>query len=390
MKKKIIIVNNNLKIGGIQKSLINLLNEIKNNYDITLLLFSDEGEYISYVPKEVKIKTASKIMQIIALDKYEVRKKGIIYTIIRTLFLLYTKLFNSYLPIKIITKLNKKIIGYDCAISFLNSAGPKKFYGGCNEFVLDVINADKKITFIHCDFIKAGVSTAYTKRLYSKFDIIVACSEGCRRSFIQAMPELKHKTKTVLNCINYDEVKELSNEEPIIYDKNFFNIITVARLSKEKGIDRAVAAVKECLDLGYFIKYHIIGDGPEKESLEKLTSDLGIGEHVIFYGKQINPYRFMKNADLFLLPSYHEAAPLVVEEAKCIGLPILSTETTSSKEMIIDANAGWVCENSLEGLKKYILHILDNKNELVQVKNHLLNKSFNNNLAVEQFDKIIN
>lgn len=97
------------------------------------------------------------------------------------------------------------------------------------------------------------------------------------------------------------------------------HVITVARLSKEKGIERALDAVRACVDAGIPIQYHIVGDGAGRQALQKRAAQLGLAGRVTFYGMQQNPYRFMKQADLFLLPSYHEAAPLVFTEAKCLG-----------------------------------------------------------------------
>lgn len=83
---------------------------------------------------------------------------------------------------------------------------------------------------------------------------------------------------------------------------------------------------------------------------------------MILHGEQKNPYRYLKNAKLFLLPSYHEAAPMVFGEASCLGIPILSTETTSAIEMVENQGAGWVCktdDKSLLQKMKNVLHDLD-------------------------------
>ena len=61
------------------------------------------------------------------------------------------------------------------------------------------------------------------------------------------------------------------------------------------------------------------------------------------HGSQLNPYRYMKNAKLLLLPSYHEAAPMVFQEAIALEVPILTTDTTSAMEMVVNQGAGWVC-----------------------------------------------
>ena len=105
---------------------------------------------------------------------------------------------------------------------------------------------------------------------------------------------------------------------------------------------------------------------------------------VRFHGEQVNPYRFMPGADLFLLSSYHEAAPLVLEEAASLGLPILTVRTTSSREMVTDRACGWVCENSQRALNETLCRILEDREALGAYKEKQTQTS-DNNKALAQF-----
>ena len=97
----------------------------------------------------------------------------------------------------------------------------------------------------------------------------------------------------------------------------------------------------------------------------------------------------MRNADLLLLPSYHEAAPMVIDEAVSLGLPVLTTKTTSTHEMVLDRNAGWECENSQEGLDQSLEEILKTPNALQKVKDCLNNYSADNEVAIKQFRELV-
>ncbi|MBX0357721.1 glycosyltransferase [Halobacillus sp. Nhm2S1] len=383
--KSIIIVNNNMNIGGIQKSLLNLLYEIKNDYDVTLLLLNKSGEYITNIPEEIKVIEGSSYLKLLGMSFRDSKRLGLKYYFIRSVLTVYTRVFNHYLPIKLLMKTQKRLSEFDYAISFMHSSTPESLYGGANELVLDKINAREKIGFIHCDFTEYGGNTAYVRALYSKFDKVATCSEGCRDKFILTMPECENKTYSVRNSNNYADIMRLAEKNAINYDPDYVNIISVARLSKEKGIERALTAIYKCLSLGYKIRYHIVGDGSQRKELEKLVEDLKISKSVYFYGNTNNPYRYMKNSDLFLLPSYHEAAPMVIDEAKCLGIPVLSTKTTSTKEMIEDNDAGWVCENSTSGILKSLKSILDSKSNLLKIKDSLLAKNYNNKKSIKQF-----
>ena len=65
-------------------------------------------------------------------------------------------------------------------------------------------------------------------------------------------------------------------------------------------------------------------------------------------GNKENPYPYIKNASCFLLPSLHEAAPMVFGEASSLGVPVLTTETCSAIELVQSRGIGYVVENSID------------------------------------------
>jgi glycosyltransferase involved in cell wall biosynthesis len=181
----------------------------------------------------------------------------------------------------------------------------------------------------------------------------------------------------------------MADDHSLNYSNSTFNIVTVARLAEEKSIDRALRAIKYCIDKGHDITYHVVGSGGMEAKLKEEAISLGLGDRVVFYGEQSNPYRYIKNADLFMLTSYHEAAPMVFDESACLGVPVLATATTSTDEMITEAGAGFVCENTQEGINEKLLYLLNNRDELEKVRLNLKKKSFNNEEIVKKFKEII-
>lgn len=388
-KKKILIVNNNMKIGGVQKALLSLLNEIENTYDITLFLFSKNGELFEKIPKNVNVVICNSFYKYFAMGKEE-SKNSLIDFILRNTLAFLTKIFGRGFSIFIANLTQKKLnTEYDYAISYLHSGALKSFYGGCNEFVLNKVKAGKKVAFIHGDYLKCGANNKKTNKIYSKFDLIAACSGGCRESFLKANPQLEYKVKTVINCHNFSEIIRLSKENTVIYDSRYVNVIIIARLNYEKGIERAIYALKYVLDKNLNVKLHIVGNGVLRERLVELSKELCIEDNVIFYGEQVNPYRFLPNADLLLITSYHEAAPLVIDEARCLGIPVMSTLTTSAIDMIENRNIGWVCENNQNAINECFLKIVCEKDLLNDKKIDLKSTSVNNCVAVNAFDELV-
>ena len=226
--------------------------------------------------------------------------------------------------------------------------------------------------------------------MYRKFDRIAVCSNSSREQFLKVLPELSCKTFVVRNCNDYDEIKKMSDEAMIKYNKEFINVLTVSRLSIEKGVERGIKAIAKCIRKGIKVKYHIVGDGPEKKRLEQIAAKYGVEKEINFYGNQIDPYSFMKAADLLLFPSIHEAAGLVVEEARVLKLPILATKTISSQEMILDNDLGWICENNEYDLTKKLFLLLSNPMILKKKKANINTLDCNNIISVQQFNKMIN
>ncbi len=386
--KKIIFVNNNLETGGVQTSLKNLLDEIRDLYDVTLLLFHAKPEQIESLPKNVKVITVNSPFKHFGMSSFDAKGKPFLY-LARAFWVTLAKWFGRSFIIKLMLPFQKKFKGYDCAISFLHEGRPNQVYGGCNEFVLKKVEAKQKIGWLHCDFGLCGADIDKSRKIYEQFDSIVACSDGARAAFLKCLPEFENKTISIRNCNDYEKIKRLS-QPAFDYKNDAFNIVTVARLSKEMGFDRALKAIKSCKREGFNIQYHIVGAGDQAQKLKALSKELDLENTVTFYGNQQNPYPFIAGADLLLLTSYHEAAPMVFDEAASLNVPVLATETTSTKEMITDSNAGIVCENSDKAISDALLNVFQNKELLGKIKEDLKSKNFTNNEKLVKFAELVN
>lgn len=387
--KKIVIVNNNMKVGGVQKSLCNLLHAMAGKYDITLYLFRADGACMDMLPSGIRVVECTGLFRYLGMSQGESRKhwadrlkRGALAAVCR--------LLGRPAAMKLLLAGQKPLPGeYDCAISFLHNGSRRSFYGGVQDFVLHRVTAAKKVAFLHCDYRNCGADHKANNRDMEKFDCIAACSEGCRRAFLEVLPKLEPKCVTVRNCHRYDRIRQLADTDPVAYDKGCRNVVTVTRLAHEKGVERGIRGVAYSRRQGIPAVLHIVGGGPMEPQLRRLAEELEIGDYVRFYGEQSNPYRFMKQADLFLLTSYHEAAPMVIEEATGVGLPVLTVTTTSSREMVEDRNCGWVCENSQERLDLALARLLSQPELLCRMASGLADRPLDNSQAEAQFITLI-
>ena len=166
--KKILIVNNNMYIGGVQKSLISLLWNIRDRYDVTLLLFHPEGEYMDQIPPEVKVITAGGSYRYLAMSsQVKISRKDRFF---RSIFAGITRLLGRKYAVALMGIGQKTVGEFDAAVSFLHNGADKFFYGGCNDFVLKHVSAKKKIAMLHCDYSRSGANTPRNNRQYARFD----------------------------------------------------------------------------------------------------------------------------------------------------------------------------------------------------------------------------
>ena len=166
LKKKVLIVNNNMQIGGIQKSLLNLLNAIVNQYDITLLLFSDYGELYSQIPNGVNILLAHKRLRVLGTPWLHL-KKDIVASFYKVISQIVNILFGKRMALKYLFKKQKKISGFDHVISFSHCTNENKLSVCTPEFVLECTESIDKICFVHCDYKNSGTFSKYNNDIYS-------------------------------------------------------------------------------------------------------------------------------------------------------------------------------------------------------------------------------
>lgn len=385
--KKILIVNNNLYIGGVQKALVSLLWNIRGKYDITLLLFHPGGAYQADLPPEVKVITPDSPYRYLGMTRADTvtlqDKLG------RAFYAAITRLLGRKYAVSLMAMGQKQLGEYDVAVSYLHNGADKLFYGGCNEFVLKHVTAAKKVAFLHCDYTLCGANTRLNAKMYADFDAVAACSQGCADAFLSVNPHLKDRVQVVNNCHLFDRIRQAAEDAPGQWSRDKIHIATVARLGEEKGVERAVSSIARLGQWKEKLHYHIVGDGPYRPWIEKIVEQEGLGDCVTFHGMQANPYGYIKAADLLLIPSYSEAAPLVIGEAACLGTPVLSTETSSAREMVEKAGYGWVCQNSEEAMQKALEDLLADPGALDSAKQRLSALTIDNTTAISQFAQLV-
>lgn len=374
---RVLIVLDNIHTGGISKSLLNFLPFISKYAECDMLVFKRTDFKEISIPKNVKIVNTNERLNVLGMSQSEMMRYSKRGAVLRTFLVILSRLINGNFSRKILFSSMKQLGQYDLAISYSQDVGWNTISTGCNQFVLEKVNAKKKIAYVHCDYEKFGGYDSRQEKEYGKFDKIVCVSNGCKNSFVRMFPKLENKCYVCENFININEINEKISHGCINYNKEHINFVTVCRLSEEKGIIRTIDILERLKkEQNSQFKWTIVGDGPDKVKINQLINEKGLSNDIDLVGKKNNPFVYIKNADFFLLPSFHEAAPMVYGEAISLGVPVVTTNTISAKELIEERDYGIVCENSEEGIYSTLKNIFDGNIKLrkMKIKNNEINK----------------
>lgn len=364
---KILIVNNNMQVGGIQKSLVSLLGEISDRHEVTLLLFYPNGELLDDINENVKVIKGNFFTRVLGMSQADAAKEGKTTAFFRGICVAVTKVIGAGFVYRLLTHFHKLSGNFDAAISFMQNSDQKTLYGGCNEFVLNSVKAKRKISFVHCDFKNYPGNNPYNASLYEKFDKIACVSDSVKAVFEEACPKCKDKTATVYNMYDFEYMSSAAEEYMVKKSDGSIMIFTSARISEEKGILRMMPIFANIKQAGGKFIWYIAGYGPEYNKAVQAVKDQGLEENVVFLGLTKNPYPYFKNADMVLVPSYNEAAPMVYLESMFFGTPVFTTNTTSAYEFI-DDGGGWIVQNSDQDIENKLRELILCKDEILKMK----------------------
>lgn len=389
MKKQRIntlVVIDNLHAGGVATSLYNYLKYTQEKQHCDLLVFNEESIDLNRLPHDVTVLKTQKILHVLGKFHSEIKKESFFYTILRLIMIFIARGINGVAARKIIWPFVSRIGDYDFAIAYAQDDGWKSISKGCIDFVVEKVNAKKKAVIVHCDYINFGGYNINQQNMFNKLDFIINVSKSCKSSFDKCFQNLQNKSIVCENFIDIDYVINKSTPA-ITYNKEVLTFVSVCRLSEEKGLDRAIRAFGRIKKDGFCrFCWIIVGEGPERLNLETLIYEKNLTNNISLVGIKENPYPYIKNASWFLLPSRHEAAPMVFGESAVLGVPIITTATCSAKEMVEERNLGVVVDNDEDSIYFGLLSIINRDiNTLLSVDSNDVNKQ-----AILDYQKFIN
>ena len=367
--KKILFGITSLTIGGAERVLVDLANELCNDYNITIFTIYPNGEFEKSLSNKIKLKSLynkrynelSKIQKVFVPLKVWINKNQI---------------YNKYIK-----------ENFDVEIAFLE--------GPITRLISVRNSGTKKVAWIHNDIsrvfgnnLKSKIKRHIDEKIYNKFDELVFVSKDNKKSFEKIYKNNAVKKEIIYNYINSENILKKSNDEiPEIFAEDELNFVTVARLVEQKGIDRLIRVHSKLIKENLKHKIWVIGDGPEYKKLESLVDSNNVKDTFKLLGKRENPYPYIKKADYFCLLSYFEGYGMVLEEAKILEKDILITNT-AAREAVEGYEYATIIENNENDIYKVLKEkILKGKDTINKSEK---TKDYNNEDIIQKIKNILN
>ena len=369
---KILFLIPTLGNGGAEKTLLQLVNNYSiagcDNSEIHVKCLFNKGNLINKLNDNVKFSFVFKHCF-----------RGNIY---------FLKLFSPKFLFKRFIKEK-----YDIIVPFLE--GPTtRIISGCNYDA-------KLLNWVHTSSNSVSVlaksyrSKKELQKCYIKYDKTVFVAETAQKTFLAQFPELADiSCSVVYNPINTEEVIENSNEScEILFDKTEFNIVSVGRMEKVKSFDRLIDVVSKLnKELDKRIHLYLIGDGSQREVLKNKVKDLKCEKFITFMGFKPNPYKYVKQSDLYVCSSLREGYSTSVIEALVLGIPVVTTDCSGMTEILgHNQEYGLITKNDEESLFEGIKSLLTDNTLYQKYKKsaEVRGKDFSLKDNIAKFKKVI-
>lgn len=333
MRKKILFAAYSLDVGGIEKALVTLVNELAcHEYDITIVLERKQGIFLKELNKNIDV---------------------VEYRVSENKNVVLRKIKNMLLRIKFSLKYKNK---YAFSACYATYSLPSSFIGR--------IASKNNALWCHADYLtlydnnENEMKKFFIQRCFSKFKHIVFVSNEGKKSFLKVFPYMESRVIQCNNLIDYKRVQQLARMTcSISRDENVCTFVNVGRHEeKQKKLTRLIEACEKLAKDNFKFRLLLVGDGPDNKLYRRMVSERNLENNVFFIGFQGNPYPFYSISDCVVLTSEYEGYPVVFLESFVLKKPIITTKV-SDYSFVMD-KYGYVTDknsnDTYEKMKKFI------------------------------------
>ena len=309
--KRVGILVNSIGFGGNERSAVNIANAIRERFSVSVITQEDCGNHYGYEGRVFNLNTpCAKTIIGKALNSLRriIRLKRIIQKEQIDTLLIILPVSN---PINYLSYRCKKIVSCrDCG---------------------DLLRrTDKYVRMTKCS------------------DLMICNSLEQVGILKNAAPGEAEKITYIYNILDIDKIERLKNERLDAPTRAFMEgtqcIVCTGRFAPAKGLNNLLKAFSILVKNYDNVKLILVGDGELRGKIQALIEDLHLNEKVMLPGFQDNPFKYIANADLFVLSSFYEGFPNVLVEAMACGTPVIAADCPSGPAEILKGNTEHGCE----------------------------------------------
>ena len=367
-KKDIIIVfTGAMELGGIERSLLGLLDSIDyEKYNVDLFLYAHHGPLMKFINKNVNVLPEEKELAYLR-ESFGTKLKNRAYYSAHmrckeAVISKFTHINHDEMWAEIMRKKVKPIKKhYDLALGFFRPF----------DLIDEKVYADIKVGWIHTDYSSAGEDLELLRKDYAKMDYIVGVSDQTARTFIELFPELESKVIISENILSESFIKSEADKSDVSneMDDSCVKLLSIGRFCEQKNFDNVPEIASIIKSKGVDFKWYIIGYGADENLIKSKIAQYNMEDTVIILGKKENPYPYIKACDIYVQPSRYEGKCVAVREAQILNKPVIITNYASSKSQLQDGFDGVIVPMDNQGCADGIVKVTDDKdlqNQLIE------------------------
>lgn len=395
--KKILIFSQAMEIGGAEKALLGLLENIDTTkYEVDLFLMRHSGELMKYIPSNINLLPEISQYADLAVPIGNVLKKGhfkIAYGRYKGKKAAVKRVselglgdndvaieYSHKYTAKYMPKISDK--GYNLAISFLTP----------HYFVTQKVNAKKKVAWIHTDYSRVEMDRESQLVMYSNYDKIASISDKAAEKFVRIFPSLKDKVITIQNILPEKYINKITDEftaENEISNDGSIKLLSIGRFCTAKNFDNIPEICKLIRNQGVNIKWYIIGYGGDEQLIKDKIAEFNMQDYVIVLGKKENPYPYIKACDIYIQPSRYEGKCVAVCEAQILNKPVIITNYATASSQLTDGFDGIVVPMDNQGCAEGIARVIRDKDLQNNLIENTKKTDYTNKNEIEKIYKLI-
>ncbi len=391
MKHTILIFSQAMELGGVERSLLGLLDSIDyDHYAVDLFLMRHSGELMPYLNPRANLLPEIPQYASLAVPMVSLLKNGQLRVLCgRLRGKLAAKRFDKQHPgskpsvtalayshkytLSAMPQISDKT--YDLAISFLTP----------HYFARERVNAKKYAAWIHTDYTALSFDRAAELAMWSGYDAICGVSEFVSQGFRRTFPELAGKVQTIENILPRElTTKQAEQPQTDIPSDGEIKLLSVGRFCDAKNFDNVPDICRRLIEAGLDVKWYLIGYGGDEPRIRQKIAEAGMQERVIILGKKDNPYPYLRACDLYVQPSRYEGKAVTVREAQLLGKPVVITNYATSGSQLEDGVDGVIVPMDNADCAAGIAALLRNPARMRRLSENCKKRDYTNSAEVEK------